>query len=175
MKHDITLRPCDAADAAALALIGQATFLETYSDVLPGPHIIAHCKSAHSMELYAAWLADPAFRIWLAELQPGGAPVGFMVLAPPDLPMDIAPGDLEIKRIYLLSKFQGNGVGRRMVDAAAEYGKAREAQRLLLGVYTKNHSAIQFYQRTLFSIVGSRTFNVGGHDYDDHIMGRALA
>lgn len=172
---DIQLRPCVAEDAAALVLIGQATFLETYSDVLPGPHIIAHCKTAHSLALYQAWLADSSCQMWLAELQPGGAPVGFMVVAAPDLPMDVTAADLEIKRIYLLSKFQGGGVGRRMVDAAVAFGLERNAKRLLLGVYTKNLPAISFYQRAQFSVVGSRTFNVGGHNYDDHIMGRTIA
>lgn len=171
---DIQLRPCVADDAAALALIGQATFLETYSDVLPGPHIIAHCKKAHSVAQYEAWLADPTFQMWLAELQPGGAPVGFMVVAPPDLPFDVTDADLEIKRIYLLSKFQGAGMGRRMVDAAVEFGRTRNARRLLLGVYKKNHPAIAFYERSQFAVVGGRTFNVGGHDYDDHIMGRNI-
>lgn len=171
---DIQLRPCVAGDAEALALVGQATFLETYSDVLPGPHIIKHCLQAHSQAQYSAWLANSAFHIWLAELQPGGAPVGFMVVAPPDLPLDVSDTDLEIKRIYLLSKFQGNGIGRRMVDAAVAFGATRNATRLLLGVYKHNHPAIAFYRRTEFDVVGSRTFNVGGHEYDDQIMGRVL-
>ncbi|QYF92301.1 GNAT family N-acetyltransferase [Massilia sp. PAMC28688] len=174
MAFEIQLRPCVAGDAEALALIGSATFVETYADVLPGPHIIAHCRKAHSQAQYSAWLADPAYQIWLAELQPNGSPVGFMVVGPPDLPMETTDADLEIKRIYLLSKFQGKGSGRRMVEAAAAHGASRKAARLLLGVYTRNHPAIAFYQRTSFGIVGSRTFNVGGHDYDDHIMGRLL-
>lgn len=174
MAHDIQIRPCTPADAAALALVGQATFLDTYSDVLPGANIIAHCQSAHSESVYAGWLADPAFQLWLAELQPGAAPVGFMVVAPPDLPLDVSEADLEIKRIYLLSKFQGGGAGRRLLQAAVEHAKARGARRLLLGVYTRNLPAIGFYQRSQFAVVGSRTFHVGGQDYDDHIMGRTL-
>lgn len=174
MAHDIQIRPCTPADAPALELVGQATFLDTYSDVLPGANIIAHCRSAHSEAVYATWLADPAFQLWIAELQPGGAPVGFMVVAPPDLPMDVADTDLEIKRIYMLSKFQGNGVGRALIDAALAHGKARGASRLLLGVYKKNVPAISFYERSKFAVVGRRTFHVGGQDYDDHIMGRTL-
>lgn len=174
MAYDIQIRPCTPQDGAALALIGQATFLDTYADVLPGANIIAHCQSAHSAALYAQWLADPAFQLWIAELQPGGAPVGFMVVARPDLPMEVTETDLEIKRIYLLSKFQGNGVGRALIDAALAHGAAKGASRLLLGVYTKNFPAISFYERSKFAVVGSRTFHVGGQDYDDHIMGRTL-
>ncbi|MEJ7806219.1 MAG: GNAT family N-acetyltransferase [Telluria sp.] len=174
MTIDITIRRCTSADAAALALIGQCTFLETYADILPGAAIIAHCHKAHSLQLYTDWLADPAFQHWLAEA-PGGAPVGLMVVAPPDLPLPgISSRDAEIKRIYLLSKYQGSGVGKRFIEEALIHAAEREASRLLLGVYTNNRAAIAFYERSGFAKVGTRTFHVGGNDYDDFIMGRSL-
>lgn len=174
MTVDIQIRRCTSADAPALALIGQSTFLETYADVLAGAAIIAHCSKAHSLALYTEWLADPACQMWLAEV-PGGAPVGFMVVAPPDLPLPgISERDAEIKRIYLLSKFQGGGVGKRLVAAAAGHAAERGATRLLLGVYANNLAAIGFYERSGFAKVGTRTFNVGGNDYDDFIMGKTL-
>lgn len=171
---DICIRPCTSADAAALALIGQCTFLETYADVLDGAAIIAHCARAHSLEVYTAWLADSTFQHWLAEAA-GGAPIGFMVVAPADLPLaDLCDQDAEIKRIYVLSKFQGGGVGKRFIDEAVQHAVERGATRLLLGVYAKNHAAIGFYERSGFGKVGTRTFNVGGNLYDDFLMGRAL-
>ena len=174
MTIDIHIRRCTSADAAALALVGQCTFLETFADVLEGAAIIAHCARAHSLELYTAWLADPAYGLWLAEA-PGGAPVGFMVVAPPDLPLpDVCDQDAEIKRIYLLSKFQGSGVGRRFMDEAVQHARERHFTRLLLGVYANNLAAIGFYERSGFTKVGTRTFNVGGNLYDDFIMGRPL-
>ena len=174
MTTHIPIRRCTSADAAALALIGQCTFLETYANILPGAAIIAHCNKAHSLQLYTDWLADPAFQLWLAEA-PGGAPVGFMVIAPPDLPLPgISSQDAEIKRIYLLSKFQGGGVGKRFIEEAVAHAAERGANRLLLGVYTQNLAAISFYERSGFAKVGTRTFHVGGNDYDDFIMGRQL-
>ena len=174
MTVDIRIRRCTSDDAAALALIGQCTFLETYANVLPGAAISAPCAKAHSLAVYTAWLADPAFQHWLAEV-PGGAPVGFMVVAPPDLPLPgVSERDAEIKRIYLLSRFQGGGVGKRFIDEAVTHAGERGATRLLLGVYAKNHAAIGFYERSGFATVGKRTFHVGGYDYDDFIMGRSL-
>lgn len=174
MTIDIHIRRCISTDAAALALIGQCTFLETYANVLDGAAIIAHCAKAHSLELYTVWLADPAFQLWLAEA-PGGAPVGFMVVAPPDLPLQgVGDQDAEIKRIYLLSKFQGAGVGKRFIDEAVLHAKECQVTRLLLGVYANNLAAIGFYQRSGFEKAGTRTFDVGGNLYDDFIMGRTL-
>ena len=174
MTIAIQIRRCTGADAAALALIGQCTFLETFADVLPGAAIMGHCAKAHALQVYQDWLADPAYQLWLAEA-PGGAPVGFMVVAPPDLPLPgVSSQDAEIKRVYLLSKFQGGGVGKRFIAEAVAHAAERGAKRLLLGVYGQNHAAIAFYERSGFAKVGTRTFNVGGNDFDDFIMGRTL-
>ena len=40
----IRIRECGPADAQALALVGQATFLQSYADDLPGADILAHCR-----------------------------------------------------------------------------------------------------------------------------------
>lgn len=174
MAVEIGLRPCTVGDEAALALIGQATFLETFAGILDGKDIIAHCAIAHAANLYRDWLADPDYALWLVESHPGGAPVGYMVVAPPQLPLPDTTGDLEMKRIYLLGKFQGGGLGKRLVSAAIAHAAATGAKRLLLGVYAHNKPAIGFYERAGFSNLGVRQFNVGGKDYDDNIMGMPL-
>jgi ribosomal protein S18 acetylase RimI-like enzyme len=170
-----SLRKCSAGDEAALALVGQATFLETFAGILGGKDIIAHCANAHSASLYRDWLADPAYALWLVESHPGSAPVGYMVLAPAQLPLPESAADLELKRIYLLSKFQGGGLGKQLISTAIAHSTAAGARRLLLGVYAHNTTAIGFYQRAGFGQLGSRKFNVGGKDYDDNIMGLSLA
>lgn len=171
----IHIRQCTADDADALALIGQATFLETFAGVLAGPDIVAHCQHAHSVALYREWLADAGYALWLAEVAPGSAPVGFMVVAPAQLPLaDLSSRDVEIKRIYILSKFQGGGTGAKFIGEALRHAGKVQAARLLLGVYANNRAALGFYERQGFEQLGSRMFNVGGRDYDDRIMGRAI-
>lgn len=171
---EINLRRCVPGDEAALALVGGATFLETFAGILGGGDIIAHCARAHSGELYRTWLLDADHAIWLLECSPGRAPIGYMVVAPPQLPLADTANDLELKRIYLLGKFQGRGLGRQLVSAAVAHSVKSGAKRLLLGVYAHNRSAIGFYERLGFGKLGSRKFNVGGKDYDDDIMGMSL-
>lgn len=174
MGTDICIRRCTPGDEAALALVGQATFLETFAGILGGNDILAHCAKAHTVELYRTWLADPSHALWIAEVNPGNAPIGYMVLTPPQLPIPTTAGDVELKRIYLLGKFQGAGVGNRLVAAAITHAASVPANRLLLGVYGQNHSAIAFYESAGFSKIGTRKFKVGGNDYDDDIMGMPL-
>jgi ribosomal protein S18 acetylase RimI-like enzyme len=176
LSLEIQLRRCTKSDADSLTLIGQATFLETFAGVLAGRDIIKHCASAHSAELYSTWLDDLEYQLWVAEVEPGQAPIGFMVVAPAQLPLpDISSTDLEIKRIYILSKFHGGGIGKRFLTEATRHARELQAERLLLGVYAKNASAIGFYESSGFRKIGRRKFNVGGQDYDDHIMGKSLS
>lgn len=174
MATQVTVRRCIPGDELALALVGQATFLETFAGILQGDAIVAHCAQAHSATLYRTWLSDPNYAMWICESCDGGAPVGYMVMAPPQLPLPVTADDLELKRIYLLGRFQGGGIGKQMVSAAITHAKSAAAKRLLLGVYARNKSAIAFYERMGFSKLGDRKFNVGGKDYDDNIMGIAL-
>jgi ribosomal protein S18 acetylase RimI-like enzyme len=83
--------------------------------------------------------------------------------------------DLELKRIYLLSRYHGGGTGKHLLAQAIEHAQSQRAARLLLGVYSGNTAAMAFYRRQGFSNLAERKFNVGGKDYDDHVMSLALA
>jgi len=164
------IRPAGADDTAALALVGAATFLETFAGVLAGDAIVAHCARAHTPRAYADHLAAGA-KAWLAELDPGAAPVGFALLTPADLP-GAQDGDVELKRIYALSRFHGGGIGAALMAAVID--AAAGAKRLLLGVYAGNVRAIAFYRKQGFDPVGERRFDVGGTLYDDLVLARPL-
>jgi ribosomal protein S18 acetylase RimI-like enzyme len=174
MAADISIRRARAGDEEALALVGQATFLETFMGVLDGAAIIAHCRQAHSAAKYRQWLDDPDAAVWLAETSPGNAPAGYLVVARPQLPMADMSRDLELKRIYLLGRYQGGGTGKRLLGQAVEHAMSAGAARLLLGVYAGNGSAIGFYKQQGFVNLTQRQFNVGGKAYDDHVMSLVL-
>jgi GNAT superfamily N-acetyltransferase len=170
----ISLRPCQPGDAAALALVGQATFLESYADDLPASDILHHCRVQHSEALYGEWLARTDYGLWLAETRRGRAPVGYAVVTPPDLPVALREGDLELKRIYLLHRFHGEGTGAALLRTAVEWARKSGAHRMLLGVYGRNEKAIGFYARQGFAQVGVRQFQVGDSLYDDLVLGLDL-
>ena len=166
-----TVREAGAGDAPALALVGGATFLETFAGVLAGASIVEHCVHANSAESYERYLAEGG-RAWLAELAPGSAPVGFALLTTPQLP-GAGDGDIELKRIYALSRFHGSGIGAALMQAAI--AGAQGARRLLLGVYAGNRRAIAFYRKNGFEQIAERKFDVGGTLYDDVVLARPLA
>lgn len=170
----IVIRPAGPEDAERLAHIGVATFIDSYTYDIDGAAMVAHCTRQHSPEVYAGWLSGPAASAWLAEYITTGAPIGYAVNCPPDLPVPAEPGDIELKRIYLLSRFHGSGAGEALLDAAIEDARQRGAPRLLLGTYQDNHRAVAFYEKHGFALAGNRRFQVGDAFYDDIVMAKRL-
>ncbi|MCF7222184.1 GNAT family N-acetyltransferase [Marilutibacter chinensis] len=172
---EVRVRPASASDADALALVGAASFLETFAGVLDGADILAHCRRQHAVQVYVDWLERADAALWLAETALGAAPVGYAVLTPAALPLpDPQDDDLELKRIYLLHRFHGGGLGARLLQAAVEEARRRGSRRLALGVYAGNVRAQAFYRRAGFAVVGERRFQIGERQYDDAVMARDL-
>lgn len=166
-------REAGLEDAPALAIIGAATFLESFAGVIAGEAIIGHIARHHQADAYAALLQGGA-RAWLVEAADGGAPLGYALLGQPDL-AQAQEGDAELKRIYSLSRFHGQGIGDALMAAALDAAKAAGQKRLLLGVYQGNMRALRFYEKQGFTEVGTRQFQVGPRLYDDYILARLLA
>ncbi|MEL7690627.1 GNAT family N-acetyltransferase [Citromicrobium bathyomarinum] len=164
----VVVREAGGEDAGRLALVSDATFLETFAGMISGDALVTHCQRRHAPAYLSELLADGA-RAWLAELD--AAPVGYALLTAPEL--DAArEGDIELKKIYVLSRFHGSGIAARLLDAALA-GAAGHA-RLLLGVKEDNNRAIAFYTKQGFHQIGTRRFDVGGTLYDDVVLARDL-
>lgn len=170
---DYSLRERGPECAETLALVGPASFLEAFAGVLEGDDILAHCRNTHSLAKYTAWLTQPETRACIAEVK--GAPVGYALLCAPDLPIPTTPDDLELKRIYLLHRFQGIGIGAALMRWSIETAGKMGKQRLLLGVHDGNRKAIAFYHRHGFHQVGTRNYQVGNTICSDLVLGTPLA
>jgi GNAT superfamily N-acetyltransferase len=191
----VTLRRATLADAPALALTGTATFLEAFTWMLPGADIVAHALKNHTADAYTHYLADPNTRITVAVTGPAvgfsddpGSIVGYVLLCTPELPtIDVRPTDIELKRIYLFSRFRSAPVldaagvtipnlrpAQALMDAAVSDARTLGATRLLLGTHATNLRAITFYHRNGFVQAGTRVFQVGSQQCCDLIFAKPL-
>ncbi len=172
---EISLRRATVDDAPALAIVGAGTTLETFAGLVDGQSLLQHCEKNHSIAAYEKYLAMPDVEAWLAVMQPGEAPIGYILVTPPDLPLDdITATDIELKRIYLFARFQGSGTGRLLLNKAVEVAREAGKRRLLLGVNAENEQALGFYYRNGFKKAGVRKFQVGDTLCDDFILARSL-
>lgn len=164
------IRAATAADAAALALVAQATFLEAYAALVQVADMIAHCETQNSAAAFRAELAEGS-RAWLIEAEITGAPLGFALLTRSALP-DPQEGDIELKRIYLLDRCKGRGLAGNLLDVVI--AGATGHRRLVLGTNRDNERALGFYRKSGFEIIGTRQFTVGNEQFDDYILAKPL-
>ncbi|MCW6529451.1 GNAT family N-acetyltransferase [Sphingomonas lycopersici] len=171
---DWRLRRAEPADAAACSLIAGATFLEAFAGILDGADIVAHVADKSGAANFAAWAADAASVVTLAEAPTGGAPLGYSLLTTPDLPVPAEDGDIELKRIYALAPTHGTGLGAALMQRAIDDARALGRKRMLLGVYGGNARAQRFYAKQGFAVAGTRRFKVGATWHDDLVFARAI-
>ncbi len=170
----LTIRLAAPTDAKALALVGAATFLDTYAERIGGSDIVAHAATRHSESYYTACLNDPCIHIWIAQTG-SEAIIGYLLMGPATLPADAPhPDDLEIVRIYVLSRFHKTGIGHRLMQHAIAKAAQLHARRLVLGVFHGNEKALAFYARQGFTQIGTRTFTVGAAQFHDFVLARPI-
>ncbi len=163
LMERVVVREAHEEDVGRLSLVADATFLESFAGIVAGDALIIHCQKRHAPD-YLRQLLEGGARAWLAELD--DAPIGYALLTAPEL--DAArEGDIELKKIYVLSRFHGTGIAARLLDTAL--AQAEGHARLLLGVKDDNH-----YTKQGFRQIGTRRFDVGGALYDDVVLARDL-
>ena len=141
---DIKIRRAEAGEEDTLAAIGAATFLEAFTFDIKGPALVAHCRVQHSTEVYRGYLeaSDPRYACWLAEYAPTGAPIGYAVSCPPDLPQKTGANDIELKRIYVFSRFHGTGAGKGLNRLVDLHGQSLDSPQIYLGTYQEDQRAV---------------------------------
>ena len=166
------MRRATIDDAGKLALIGAASFLETFANDHPGDATVAFIRAYHSEDAWAATLAKSDTVVWIVE-EVAGCPIGYAVLSAGSLP-GTTPDDAELKRIYVLSRWHGTGIGRDLYDVAEAEARARGAPRLVLSVYTRNVRAIRFYEKQGFVVIGEAVFAEFPVEFSDNVMAKML-
>lgn len=167
----INYRNAQPADAAALSLLGKRTFTETFGH-LYSPENLAAFLQTHDPARWAKRLAEADFTVRLAEADRHLA--GYATLAPPSLPFEPRGPSLELRQLYVLEPWQGQGVAAALMDWTLAEARGRGADDLYLSVFVDNHRARRFYARYGFEYVGLYAFMVGSHADEDHVMRLSL-
>lgn len=167
----IGYRDAGPADATTLSALSRSAFTETFGH-LYRPEDLAVFLETLAPSCWAAQLADPGFRIRLAE--DDGVAAGFAKLGPPSLPFDPRAPSAELRQLYVLDPWQGRGVAATLMDWAIATARDDGASDLYLSVFVDNARAKRFYARYGFERVGTYAFMVGTQADEDDVMRMAL-
>ena len=80
----------------------------------------------------------------------------------------------ELQRIYLYQSFQRMKLGQFMFEHVIQIAKQLHKSYLWLGVWSKNHSAIAFYEKQGLTKIGEHEFKMGNHVDIDWTMALKL-
>jgi diamine N-acetyltransferase len=156
-----TFRRATADDAAMLALLGAATFTETFGHLYPPEDLQTFLDGSHSVEAWARTLADPQRAVWVASLA-DRTPIGFILVGACKLPIENRePAAGEIQQLYVLARHHNLRLGSRLMALGIEWLEAQGRTPLYVGVWSENFGAQRFYGRYGFNKVGEYGFPVG--------------
>ncbi|KAF1690785.1 GNAT family N-acetyltransferase [Pseudoxanthomonas taiwanensis] len=172
---ELRLRRAGPGDAATLSSLCARTFTETFGHLYPPEDLAAYLAEAYAVERQAQVLAHPDYAVWLLEDADGNA-LGHAAAGPCGLPHpEVAPGDGELKRLYLVKGLQRAGHGTRLMQAAMDWLLRDGPRTLWVGVWSENHGAQRFYARWGFARVGEYLFPVGRQRDLEFILRRPAA
>ncbi len=156
----LAIRRAVPADAQALSRLAERTFTETFGHLYPAEDLQAFLDEAYAVERQHVILSHPEYAVWLLERD--GEAVGHAAAGPCGLPHpEVAAGDGELKRLYLLRAQQGGGWGGRLFQTTLDWLQRDGPRTLWIGVWSENHGAQRFYARHGFVPVGEYEFPVG--------------
>ncbi len=161
MNAPLIIRRASVADAAALAVITERTFTETFGHLYP-PEDLAEYLSRHcTPESCRSLLDDSELGAWFIGAE-GAAPVGFVTAGGCKLPVENRePRAGEIRQLYVLASHQNQHLGAKLLDVAFAWLTEQKFSPLYIGVWSQNYGAQRFYGRYGFTKVGEYGFPVG--------------
>ena len=165
--------PCVPEDAKTLQELSVRTYYETFAHMNTPEDMDAYLKKAYDIDKLRSELTDPNSTFYF--LYSDEKLAGYMKLNETPAQTDINDiASLEIERIYVSSEFQGEGLGRYLMEQAICIATERKKKYAWLGVWEKNEKAIRFYKKNGFYEIGTHTFVMGEDVQTDYVMRKDL-
>jgi len=165
----MNIRYGSTQDAKLLSELGAKTFYETFAKDNTLENIAAYLQNSFSPEIQFNELSAPDVIFLIVESEDG--PIGYaqLILNSRDEAIHRSK-PMELRRIYASQEYQGKGVGKQLMQAVIDEARQRGCDCLWLGVWEKNHRAINFYERWGFRKVSTHIFSVGDDPQNDFVM-----
>ena len=139
----VELRPATLSDVAAIAHVHNQVWRETMRE-LASPSVYAALNEEHRLRYWTSKLShpEPHQRVLVAEIKEEAIAIG--AIGQPSHP--IFGSRSEIENLYILSSFQRQGIGRRLLEALALHAKSMGYRGAGLSVVKGNKLACNFYE-----------------------------
>lgn len=169
----IAFKRCSLDDLAILQMISRRTFEDTFATMNDEANMDVYLQTAFDREKLRSELLNASSSFYFIYFD--GELAGYLKLNMDDAQTDLHdPRSLEVERIYVLKKYQGKGIGGRLLDKAIEIAREQNKSFIWLGVWERNEAALRFYKKNGFYQIGKHLFIVGDDPQTDLVMRKDL-
>jgi len=166
---NLSFDQCTLANLSTLVEISRSTFIRAFKKD-NNPNDFSHyVNNAFSVENVKTELLHPNTTFYFAYKE--NKLVGYFKMNEKDAQNErFSEKSMELERIYVVSKFQGQSIGKDLLNKAINIAKSKEVNFLWLGVWEKNIDAIRFYERYHFKKFGTHPYYIGRDKQMDLLM-----
>lgn len=170
---EVTLRDAQADDALCIGVLGTQVYLDTYATHGIRSAIAREVQADFGTAAVAASLARPDTRFVLAEC--AGHLLGFVQLTlGARHALVTGKRTAEVDRLYVQSRFAGQGLGSRLLHHAEGLALDDGASHLWLTAWVGNRRASAYYARQGYRDVGSTDHVFEAERFENRVFVREL-
>lgn len=170
---DYQIRVVTADDVAKLQEISRITFKDTFDPYTRSADMQKFLDEDYATDKLLAQINNPDSRFLF--LIRGGEVAGYLKINVGAAQTEhLQENALEVERIYLLPKFQHQGLGNVLFDYALNIAQKEGKAYVWLGVYEHNVNAQHFYKRHGFHKVSQHVYQVGSDPQIDWLLLKKL-
>lgn len=169
IKNNIEIIKIELKDIEQLQAIAKQTFFETFADLNSEENMQKYLENEFNIDKLINELTNPYSEFYFAKIN--NDVIGYLKINFGVAQTEIKESkSIEVERIYVLKEYHGKDVGQFLYNKALSLAKYKGADYLWLGVWEKNHRAINFYKKNGFVEFNKHIFKLGDDDQTDIMM-----
>jgi ribosomal protein S18 acetylase RimI-like enzyme len=150
----VIIRNWQKSDLASIREITYQSWISTYSVFIPESDLRSYFDIYYTEASLLSMFDDPLMHGFIAEAD--DQITGYVRLY-----SNQGENRVYVQSLYLLPEFQGQEIGRRLLEAAEGYAAEKGPDELWIGVMVKNIPALDFYRKLGFIFVQEEPFTMG--------------
>ena len=165
----IEIRKATISDLEIIQEISKQTFIETFAEVNTVENMEKYIRENSNATQLTSEINNRESLFYLATIDT--QLIGYLKLNFGNAQTEIHNlQSMEIQRIYVLKAFHGKKIGQVLLNEAIKIGQQSGVDSIWLGVWEKNHKAIEFYNKNNFVEFDTHSFTLGDEVQTDLLM-----
>jgi ribosomal protein S18 acetylase RimI-like enzyme len=162
----LTIRSAKRFDDLFLSKMAMESYAEAFGHSMTREQLLWQLQNNKSLTYFSERIGTDAILLAIIDSRM----VGYIQITDVTLPVDSADAtDQQLNALYVAHGYKARGVGMRLMDRALKLPRVRSAPHLYVDVWGKNKSAVQFYRRHGFEVIGDTDVVV-----DSTVIGKDL-